>query len=236
VQAPSGSPALILVPTALELRELAALSGATSTFGTGLGLVEVCGFGPLAAAARAGTLLERLRPARVLLIGIAGSYDAARASPGTAHVASSVASDGIGAGEGLAHVGPAELGFAQWDAPRAPDRRDGPGRVRIVDRLGLGWAHADALLVSACAASADAQDATRRRERHPGALLEDMEGFGVAFACALAGVPCQIVRGVSNVAGDRERARWKLREALAAARTLALQLLQAAPPEPPCAA
>ena len=52
-----------------------------------------------------------------------------------------------------------------------------------------------------------------------------MEGFAVALACALARVPCAIVRGISNVAGDREAGRWRIPAALAAARALALQAL-----------
>jgi futalosine hydrolase len=53
-----------------------------------------------------------------------------------------------------------------------------------------------------------------------------MEGFGVAFACALARVPCTIVRGISNVVGERDKRNWRIPDALAAARTLALELLR----------
>jgi futalosine hydrolase len=53
-----------------------------------------------------------------------------------------------------------------------------------------------------------------------------MEGFGVALACALARVPLAIVRGISNAAGERDTKRWRIREALAAARETALELLR----------
>ncbi len=36
---------------------------------------QLCGFGPIAAAARAGALIARYKPERVLLVGIAGSFD-----------------------------------------------------------------------------------------------------------------------------------------------------------------
>ena len=55
-----------------------------------------------------------------------------------------------------------------------------------------------------------------RRARFRDALAEDMEGFAVAFACALAGVPVSIVRGISNVVGDRDPAHWRIPAALAA--------------------
>ena len=62
-------------------------------------------------------------------------------------------------------------------------------------------------------------------ERYSGALAEDMEGFGVALACQLAGTPCWIVRGISNQVGDRDPAHWRIPAALTAARRRALELL-----------
>ncbi|MFE2358539.1 futalosine hydrolase [Streptomyces parvulus] len=52
--------------------------------------------------------------------------------------------------------------------------------------------------------------------RHPGALAEAMEGFGVAEAAAAQGVPVLELRAVSNPVGPRDRAAWRIGEALAA--------------------
>jgi len=195
----AGAPTLLLVPTALELTAL----GELGDFPAGLALVETCGFGPIAAAASTAALLAKLRPARVVLVGIAGSYDPAVCAVGTASRCSSVAIDGL-----------ETAGFEQ-----------APGIGRTIE-LGSGsGAPRAALLLTVCAPSSTAQEASARRARFPDALLEDMEGFGVACACALAGVPLAIVRGVSNVAGDRQRDRWRIREALAAARGEALGIL-----------
>ncbi|GHF18059.1 futalosine hydrolase [Streptomyces griseoluteus] len=54
------------------------------------------------------------------------------------------------------------------------------------------------------------------RERHPGALAEGMEGFGVAEAAAAHGVPVLEIRAVSNPVGPRDRAAWRIGDALAA--------------------
>ncbi|MFI5794192.1 futalosine hydrolase [Streptomyces sp. NPDC051677] len=54
------------------------------------------------------------------------------------------------------------------------------------------------------------------RERHPRALAEAMEGFGVAEAAAAHGVPVLELRAVSNPVGPRDRAAWRIGEALAA--------------------
>ena len=52
--------------------------------------------------------------------------------------------------------------------------------------------------------------------RHPGVLAEAMEGFGVAEAAAAHGVPVLEIRTVSNAVGPRDRAAWRIGDALAA--------------------
>jgi futalosine hydrolase len=186
---------LLLVPTELELAQLEGLGG----FSASRAQVELCGFGPVAAAARAAELVARHSPVEVLLVGIAGSYDPARLPLGSAASFRAVAIEGIG------------TGFPQWPA--------------LPDRLALapaGAGAAEVLLLTTCTASASPAQAQRRLERFPEAVAEDMEGFAVAFACALARVPCTIVRGISNAVGERDAERWRIPAALSAARTLAL--------------
>jgi futalosine hydrolase len=212
-----GAPALLLVPTALERRRLDDLGGLP----TGLAIVETCGFGPVSAAARTAQLLTRLAPSRVVLVGICGSYDLGAHAVGTALEFDAVAIEGIGVGEGAALLPPPALGFPQW--PGSPAHA-----APIFDRLELATRELAApprLLLTTCAASADFRQAHLRRERFPGALAEDMEGFAVAMACALQGVPLRIVRGVSNEVGDRAPEHWRIPAALAAARELALGVL-----------
>ena len=191
--------------------------------------MALCGFGPIAAAARTAELLAALRPSRVVLVGIAGTFDPALLPIGRALEFDAVAVEGIGAGEGRDLAGPAALGFPQWPgsvSAEAIHDRIVLAASRIRDPERLRDPSRTALLLSTCAASASAAQAALRRERFPEALAEDMEGFAVAFACALAGVPCHVVRGVSNVVGDRDPAHWRIPAALAAARLCALDLLR----------
>jgi futalosine hydrolase len=58
--------------------------------------------------------------------------------------------------------------------------------------------------------------ATELRTRHPRALAEAMEGFGVAEAAGAHGVPVLEIRAVSNPVGPRDRAAWRIGDALAA--------------------
>jgi futalosine hydrolase len=211
-----GSPTLLLFPTELERRRFGDQGGIEP----GTCLSALAGFGPIAAAARTAQLLATLRPRRVLLLGIAGTYDGARIGIGEAAAFTHVAVDGVGTGEGRRFQGPPALGFPQWPG-------EGGGSPRVDDALRL---HApagaeDALLLTTCAASDSDEHAGHRLARFPRAVAEDMEGFGVALACALERVPLAIVRGIANLVGDREPARWRIPAALAAARRLGLECL-----------
>ena len=211
-----GAPTLLLFPTELEQDRFRDQGGLPA----GLALETVCGFGPIAAAARTAQLCASLRPARAFLCGIAGSYDDQRYPVGEAVTFARVALDGVGVGQGKAHLGPPALGFPQW--PGSPETAP-----VIHDELELvGAADGGPLLLTTCSASASPAEARLRLERHPEAVGEDMEGFAVALACALAQTPLTIVRGFSNRVGDRDSHRWRIPNALAAARRLTLELLE----------
>ena len=61
--------------------------------------------------------------------------------------------------------------------------------------------------------TAEAEELAGRWE----ALAESMEGAAAAHVCGLYGVPFLEVRGISNLVGDRDRGRWQVRRAVAAA-------------------
>jgi futalosine hydrolase len=67
-------------------------------------------------------------------------------------------------------------------------------------------------------ASESLDQADARRAAEPRAVLEEMEGYAVALAAMTAQIPCTMLRAVSNMAGDRDVARWSLDAALDALR------------------
>lgn len=219
----TGSPALLLFPTELERRRFQDQGG----LGSGHALQALSGFGPVVAAATVARKLALLRPRHVFLVGIAGSYDTERHPVGEALVFSQVGIDGVGAGRGADFVSPPRLGFPQWPGadPADPEMETRP-RADDVIALAHPVERDDGLLLTTCAAAASPEEARERTERFPEATAEDMEGFGVALACASSGVPLTIVRGLSNAVGDREPAHWKIPAALAAARRALLELLE----------
>ena len=216
----SDRPTLLLVPTELERACLGDVEGNRS----GVVATEICGFGPVAAGARTAQLLSRVRPRRAILIGIAGTYDKRRLPVGAAATFDEVVLDGVGAGQGASFKDAAGLGFAQW--PGSEDTCHEPVRQRLrLDPFPVSDASSrNRLLVTTCAASASPSDAATRRSAYQDALAEDMEAFSVALACALHRVPVAVVRGISNVAGDRQQSHWKIEPAMQEA----LRLLQVA--------
>lgn len=177
--------------------------------------VEVCGFGICLAGIRTMQILGSQEVERVILLGIAGFFVDA-SSLGKAIRFARVAVHGIGVGEGFDHRNASELGWLQW--PREP---------QIGDSLDLGYYDAfqhGPLLLSVASASRDTNDASVRHSKFPDAVAEDMEGFAVAAACRLRGIPCEIIRGISNRAGDREHSNWQVRDALFSAMTMALTI------------
>jgi futalosine hydrolase len=215
---------LILIPTEMERRGLEPMLAAATAWGCRAAL---CGFGPVAAAARAAQLIAEHKPERVLLVGIAGSLDD-RLAIGSAHRFDRVACYGVGVGSGGDFVPAAALGWQQWpgDAGDASAQTGGQIGDVISSAAGdrAGGEQTD-LLLTVCAAAANAEDVRLRLQAFPGAVAEDMEGFAVAFACRLRGVPFDIVRGISNRAGDRDKARWQVAAAVEAAGRLTLEIM-----------
>jgi futalosine hydrolase len=211
---------LILVPTDYERRILDPFLGIVPDDST---RVEVCGFGPVAAAARTCRLLAGHPARRVILVGIAGRLDD-RLAIGSASRFTHVACHGIGAGSGGDFMGADALGWPQWPGdPPAPAHAIGDV-LPCSSNLGPPDRRRHLLLTS-CAAAASEDDVRHRRRLHPDAAAEDMEGFGVALACRLCETPVDIVRGISNTAGDRERSRWRVSAALEAAAAVILSLM-----------
>jgi futalosine hydrolase len=62
-----------------------------------------------------------------------------------------------------------------------------------------------------------ANDAAQAVEARTGGAVESMEGAAIAHVAALAGIPVGEIRGISNLAGNRDRSAWRVKEAATAA-------------------
>ena len=220
---------LLLVPTAQEARALldsgspASERPVAARLGGHVVQAALCGFGLAAAGALSAMALQRSGERHCVLAGLGGSYDAVRLPVGALLAAREVRCADVGSGSGSGFRSAAELGF-----PQAPG---GDGLSPVGDALPLvvppRVGGVVAALLTVANASGGPAEAAERARRHDGALAEDMEGFAVAVACRRLGVELTILRGVSNVAGDRDRSHWDLAGGLAAARGGLLAMLGA---------
>ncbi|HZG07140.1 MAG TPA: futalosine hydrolase [Streptomyces sp.] len=173
--------------------------------------VLAVGAGPAAAAARTAVALLRGSHGRpyelVVSAGIGGGFPPL-APVGSVAVASEIVAADLGAetpGGPEPFTSVADLGFGTT-VHRPPE-----ALARAVAEA-AGAAYGPVLTVST--ATGTAERAALLARRHPGALVEAMEGFGVAEAAAACGVPVLEVRTVSNTVGPRDRGAWRMAEAL----------------------
>jgi futalosine hydrolase len=186
----------------------------------------LCGFGLAAAGTGAAHALSRFTagssPPSCIMAGVAGTYHPRRAPVGSALLATHARSYGIGAGSGRSYAGAEEMGWPQGVA-RA-------GLPEVYDCLPLSTPDLSGVvmggLLSVAAASGSRHEAQVRARRFPDALAEDMEAFAVGLAARLAGATLTVIRGISNVAGARDKDTWRLGEAAAAARGLLARVLE----------
>jgi futalosine hydrolase len=148
----------------------------------------VAGIGPAAAAAATAAALALGPYDAVLCAGIAGGFGL---PIGTAVLASAIV--------------PADLGVTE----AAGWRSFGEPVLTTTPRLD-GVASGPILTVSTVTTGGLA----KLRARHPDAVAEAMEGYGVATAAQAFGIPCHELRTISNDVGDR--AGWDVTAALAA--------------------
>ena len=210
---------LILVPTQLEADKLQLEpSCEESRFE-----IAVCGFGPVGSAISTCLLIERHRPDRVVLAGIAGALQET-AEIGRAFAFRSVTMHGIGVVRDGQLRSPVELGFSELPVLSKT-------KEKLKDRL-IGLQTSDRIpslpqLLTVCASSDRFDTATERHKLYPAASAEDMEGYAVALACAAMGVPLMIIRGISNRAGEADRSRWQIEKSLKQTHAAILQAVAA---------
>ncbi len=184
----------LLIVTAVPAERDAVVAG-------GLAEVHAVGVGVAAAAAGTARLLALGDYDAVLCAGIGGGFPG-RVGPGGVVVGTvSIAADlGADSPDGFLPID--ALGFGTGTLPAGLDLPV-PGAVR-----------GPVLTVSTVTGTAEGL--ARILHRYPDAVAEGMEGFGVATAAAQAGVPFAELRTVSNPVGPRDRAGWRIPQALAA--------------------
>lgn len=203
--------ALIVVATAGEAERLRVLEVSSVQI-----QVVVSGVGAVAAALATQAALSASNFDLAISAGIGGAFEGSGLTVGDVALASEIVQADLGAWNGSAFLPLSELGlevagnagrFTCWPQSRNLGLLCGP-------------------FVTVSSVTGSVAGAAEMLRRVPQALVEGMEGAGVAHAALLAGVPVAEVRGVSNLVGPRDRAAWRIGEALAALDTELRRVLE----------
>ncbi len=188
-------------------------------------LLITSGPGMASAAAAAAAAIVQFQPGRIFNTGICGVYASDRALVGTAVMGEHA----IFADTGAAEAG----GFACLQDMGLP--LASPGGKPLYNSISLDCpaassaiARADFLTVATVSGSpAAAAELSGRFPPPAGRLVcEDMESAAVGLIALRSHIPCTIVRGISNVCGERDHAKWNISGAARAAQETLCTLLE----------
>ncbi len=199
-----------------DIPELISGESTPITIGQRACVLATSDVGPLNAAWTAGRLLEHARPAGVLCVGIAGSFDVQRFPLGTTCLVTEEIwpEYGIAGGRGV-HA--KALGFPQATINGEPvwDRLawDATTDARALGIDPTPYPLVRGLTVAGVTGTARRAASMTRRFAPD---IESMEGFAWALACNRQGIPCVQLRTISNPVGVREKGAWDIPGALAA--------------------
>jgi futalosine hydrolase len=161
------------------------------------------GVGPAEAAAATADALARLEVDLVLCAGIGGGFGPS--GPGDLAVSSRVVFADLGGETSTGFRSASDLGFGQDEYPVAPARAHALA-VRTGGRLGC--------VLTVATVTGTAESAAELVRRYPDAVAEGMEGAGVAAAARRRGIGFAELRAISNPDRPRDRASWRIDDAL----------------------
>jgi futalosine hydrolase len=199
----------ILIMTAVSVERDAVLRGLRNSDRFD---VRLAGVGPASAAAQTAFALANAEYGLVISAGIAGGF-IGQAEVGSLVVASEIVAPDLGAQTADGFLSLDELGFGS-----ARISVDNQLAVKVTDALrsaGLLHVHLGPVL-SVSTVTGTARLALERAAQVPGAIAEGMEGFGVATAAQILGIPVLEIRAISNPVGPRDREAWRIKDALEA--------------------
>ncbi len=198
----------LLVCVATDLESALLQSAGVAVLKTGLG--------PVNAAWALTRALESETPERILVCGVGGAYPGSGLEIGTVASASTECYGDLGAetSEGFRDL--EALGFPLIEGP-----------PRVYNTLPLAFQPVTpAVPFVTCSTCTGSLERARDIEARTRGSVESMEGAALVHVATLAGLPIGEVRGISNLVGETDRSKWRVRAAAEAAQTAVLTWLE----------
>jgi futalosine hydrolase len=184
--------------------------------GTAITVVRT-GVGPVNAAFALTRRLGESHPRAVIACGVGGAYAASGLAIGDVVSADSETYGDLGATSPEGFLDMQALGFPVVD--RQPP---------LFNRLPLDlFPTARRVPFVTCSTCTGTDEDARAIVARTGGAVESMEGAAIVHVARLSHVPVGEIRGISNIAGRRDRATWRLQDAAAAARRTLIAWIEA---------
>ena len=174
----------------------------------------IAGVGMVSTAVWTTRALARRPYDLALNLGICGSFDAAIKPGQVVHIVSDRFAE-LGSEDGEGFLTLADLGLEGEDTIV----NEKPPVNRVLDRLPA----VQAITVNTVHGREPSIAAIVERLRPQ---VESMEGAAFMYACATAGIPFVQLRSVSNIVARRNRASWRIEEAIDTLGAVALDFLE----------
>lgn len=176
-------------------------------------LLAVSGIGKVNAASSLTAVVERYAVRAVINFGVGGAYPGAGLDIGDVAVASKeiYGDEGVRVGSGMRDMKEIGIPLVRRGRKRYFNefRLDTRSLPALNDRNTENIMMRTGTFVTVSAVTGSPGRARELRKRFA-AVCENMEGAAVAQVCAWYGLPVFEIRGISNIAGIRDRRRWDL--------------------------
>ncbi|MBI5027173.1 MAG: futalosine hydrolase [Nitrospirae bacterium] len=194
------------------------------------------GIGKINAGHAATAMIENYPVSSVISFGVGGAYPSSGLGIGDIAVASKeiYGDEGVITSKGWSDV--KEIGIPLVQKGRKKYFNEFPLDKKLVEKavksFNLVTRHSSLVtnvksgpFVTVSTVSGSASRAREMQERF-NAICENMEGAAVAHVCAMYGIPMIEIRGISNIAGNRDREKWDMKLAAENCQRVVLEFLK----------
>ena len=209
---------LLVSATEFEINETAIwLKNSHKLHNTREAELLISGIGQLQTAYALQKRIQSRRPDLVIQAGIGGSVSNEDLGKSFAVVSDQIADLGVLEKDGFRNV--FEMGLA------APDRHPfNQGKLINPYRTLLDWT--DLPQSAGITVNEIKSDNFTGYQRNPGSVVESMEGAALHYVCLMENIPFLQIRAVSNLMGERDKTRWKIKEAIKSLNESLVSLIQ----------
>ncbi len=195
-------------------------------------VMAVSGAGKVNAAVSAAIMAEIFKPYIIINFGIGGAYPGSGLTIGTIAIAEKeiYADEGLLTGRGFMGMEFVGIELVPARKGRSPLYNEIPLNHALVSKIekllkrtGYNIKKGPFLTVSTITGTTERALYLRRRFR---GICENMEGAAIAHVCRVQGIDFLEIRAISNIVEDRDRRKWRLKEAAAKCQDTVLSLLK----------